>query len=78
MKAKQTIETHDVFHLVTDFDDGTSVSTIQINNPYRPMKVYETCIFYPGGESDVVGVYETEGKARKGHAYRVQQLTEAA
>lgn len=68
----KTTETTDRFHIVTDFDDGTSISTILLYNPYRPVDLYETCIFYSNGDSDVVQTYETEARARKGHAMWVE------
>lgn len=74
MKTKKhTIETHDKFQLVTDFVDGTAISTILLYTPFRSFADYETCIFYPNGDSRVVELYESEGKARAGHAKWVDE-----
>lgn len=75
MKAKKhTIETHDKFHLVTEFVDGHTVSTMLNNNPYHGIRDYETCIFYPNKDNNVVQYYESEGKARAGHATWVNEI----
>ena len=44
---------------------GQEISTIKLDMwVFAP---YETCVFYPNGDSEVVAMYGTEDEARAGH-----------
>lgn len=51
----------------------TFISTVKLNNFHPIDNVYETCIFYRDGSSDVVAQYHSEADARKGHADAVRR-----
>jgi len=73
MKTKTT-ESHDGFHIVTDFSDGASVSTVLPYYPTHRPSPYETCVFHPNGDNEVVEHYESEAEARAGHAKWVDNV----
>lgn len=46
-----------------------TVSTVNLNNAaLNNTNVYETCVFYPNGDSSVVGRWATEAEALTKHA----------
>ena len=44
---------------------GQVISTVKLSIWFTAP--YETCIFYPNKDSEVVAVYDTEDEARAGH-----------
>lgn len=63
--------------LGSDCVNGTDISTVRL--PYnifgnRDQPVWETCLFYSNGDSDVVEQYSTQDDAVLGHTEWVNKL----
>lgn len=48
------------------------ISTVKLNSAAFGSGLYETCLFYDNGDSNVVARYETLKEATDAHAYIVQ------
>lgn len=61
-----------MFHLktkVAHFNGDVEVSTVDLNlEGWTTGKGFETCLFFPNGESEVVGWYANQEAAAAGHA----------
>jgi hypothetical protein len=48
--------------------NGTTISTVLLyKNTDRSPEKFETCMFYPNGDSDVVAMYSSRQEAIDGH-----------
>jgi len=57
----------------TTLADGTEVSTVNLQSAAMDAATqYETCVFYPTGNSNVVSRYATEAEALAGHRFFVE------
>lgn len=56
----------------TTLADGTEVSTVNLQSAAMDAMQYETCVFYPTGDSNVVSRYATEAEALAGHRFFVE------
>lgn len=57
---------------LTTLPNGVEVSTVNLQGAAIFGMQYETCVFYPNGESSVVSRYTTEEEARQGHRQAVE------
>lgn len=48
------------------------ISTVKLNSAGFGSGLYETCLFYDNGDSNVVATYDTEAEAVKNHKFLVQ------
>ena len=70
-------------HLRTTTPNGIDVSTIELSTWFVGARGahdtdtfrWETCIFMPNGDSEVVDTYESEATATAGHAEWVAKAT---
>lgn len=46
---------------------GKEISTVKLNSMGRKHRRYETCVFLPNGDSEVVGLYSNAKSAHFGH-----------
>jgi hypothetical protein len=45
-----------------------TISTVNLNDAAVSSQAFETCVFYPNGDSSVIGRWPTEAEALKNHA----------
>lgn len=69
--TKEMTMTDKTWQIVTRMPNGNEVSTVNI--PWDQSR-WETCVFYPNGSSDVVGVYFSQADAAQGHIETVQRM----
>jgi hypothetical protein len=59
--------------IAIDYVGAACISTVKLNDFHSVDNIYETCIFYEDGTSDVVAQYTSEDQARQGHADAVRK-----
>jgi hypothetical protein len=59
LKTPETVAVTEVGELM--------ISTVNLHDMHYGTMKYETCVFYPNGDSDVVRRYATESEALLGH-----------
>ena len=60
-------------HLRTTTATGVDVSTIELSPLFAGGSRFETCLFFPNGDSEVVDTYTTKESAKEGHKKQVER-----
>ena len=65
-------------HLIYKWADGSELSTIELPPlyVYNGNKVWESCIFYANGYSEVVRRWASEDAARQGHEKMIVEYSQ--
>lgn len=63
----------DIWQLISDdsvwmFPAEVALSTVELPRKWYPVDPYESCLFFSGGDSEVIARYATKADAVEGHA----------
>lgn len=59
--------------IAIDYVGATCISTVKLNDFHSVDNIYETCIFYEDGSSDIIARYTSKDQAQQGHADAVRK-----
>lgn len=76
-KYQEWSEDRSKLHLIYTWADGTELSTIELPSVLYSSrdKVWESCIFYANGYSEVVRRWTSEDAARQGHEKLIMEYS---